>query len=176
MKKCLMLLAFAALLGWNVSAKEAHRHVISFGPAGIIGGAVCYEYMLLPNLSLLIDTGLSFSFFGVAYDAALHTRWYPFSNSEGKPLGVFASGGIGYGGIIGWGSESEGLLLSTGIGYKIGAGRPRGFVFTPLLNINVILGNKTTTHDYDSDTPSWQETKFGVGVFPDFKLLFGWAF
>ena len=173
MKKALLLLALAIFIGGNASAQQAHRHAISMGPSELLGIAINYEYMLFPNFSMAMEAGISASLsLRAGYNAAIHARWFPVSNSAGRTLGFFVSGGLGFGGI--WANEYyvEGVLLSTGVGYKVGAGKRKGFIFTPVLDINFVLGDKTPIGDYYNSG----KTEFGFGWFPNLKVLFGIAF
>ena len=179
MKKALFILVFAFFLAWNVFAQQAHKHTVSFGSGGFAGIVINYEYMLFPNFSLVMDAGTSVSIFPVnyVYNATVHARWFPVSDSAGKTQGFFVSGGLGAGGI--WrdlndnGYALDGFLFSVGMGHKLGVNKSRGFVFTPILDLNVVLGKKVSIHHYEDDK---LESKFGVGYNPNFKLLFGWAF
>ena len=178
MKKALFILVFAFFLAWNVFAQQAHKHTVSFGSGGLAGMVINYEYMLFPNFSLVIDAGTSVSIFPVnyVYNAAAHARWFPVSDSAGKTQGFFVSGGLGFGGIVrdlyDSGYELDGFLFSIDMGHKLGINKSRGFVFTPILDFNVVLGNKVLIHHEDDK----RESKFGVGYNPNFKLLIGWAF
>ena len=169
MKKTLAFFVLAALLGSNISAQEAHKNTIYFGSAGFIGIAAGYERMLLPNFSLTADAGLGLSIAGSAY-ATVGARWYPASK------GFFLSTRFGYGAIIiledtnDNESEQDGVLLSPGIGFKIGKNKPKGFIFCPGLDLDIVIGKRTTHYLYD------EKTEFDVGFNPVLKVLFGIAF
>lgn len=172
MKKITLLFVLAVSLGWNISAQQSHKHAISLGPCVLIGIAANYEYMLFPNFSMVMDAGIHYSpAFEPSYNASVHARWFPISNSKGKVFGFFVSGGLGFGGV--WTPDAvEGLVLTASAGYKFGAGRRKGFIFTPSLDFNVILGEK---RHYDENANK-NVSEFGVGWSPNFKLLFGIAF
>ena len=184
MKKAVLLLFFTFFLGCNVFAQRAHKHSISFGPSAFTGLAVNYEYMVLPNFSLVADTGFTLSvLLNMAFNASIQARWFPVSNSKGEPLGFFVSGGLGCGGILtpdrDGHYEINGLMSSVGIGHKLGIGKRRGFVLNTIMDFNVAIGRKTFIYSYYDEFDNRyenRETKLGVGFNPNFKLLFGWAF
>ena len=191
MKKALLLLVLVIALGGIVSAQEAHKNVIYAGTTDIFGIFVGYERMFRPNFSFLIDAGGAL-FPNFARYVSAHLRWFPFSSYEG--VGFFLDTGIGFGefrrihnwlALIYGGEEVHritGLILSPGLGVKFGAGKRRGLVFAPSLNFDIYLGRKEqflgenrsdALDDYDY---LWGESKSGVGVNPNLKLLFGFAF
>ena len=187
MKKALLLLAFAVFLGWNVSAQQAHKHAINFGTTGLIGFAVGYERMLLSNFSLTVDAGAGLFLSPIRY-LSIGARWYPISGSDGETIGLFMSGSIGYGefeergAFFGWEKGNDtydiwGFMFSPAVGFKIGSNKPRGFLLTPMLGVDIILGQKTRYNpDGHDDLDDIGETNFGWGFNPSFKLLFGFAF
>jgi hypothetical protein len=178
MKKALLLLVLSAVLAGTVTAQEeAHKNAIYFGSTDLFGIALGYERMLRPNLSLLIDAGAGIILIPSFYTSA-RLRWYPFSDSDGNTYGFFVSGGLGYGqfekdfSIFLWEKNAAyqiyGVLISPGIGIKIGAGKPNGFVFSPGIDFDVVLGEKMPLYK--------DETEFGVGLNPNIKVLFGFCF
>ena len=188
MKKVLLLLVLIMVMGGVLSAQEAHKNAFYFGNSDIFGFVLCYERILLPNLSLAIDLGGSYVP-RTAYYSSCYARWYPLTSLEGWSRGLFLAGGLGVGGFSSelslfdldntyeeksW-YAIDGLLVSPGIGYKFGFGKHRGFVCTLGLDVGFIFGDKTTHWETGNDTQT--ETKSNaVGVNPVFKLLFGYAF
>jgi len=108
-----------------------------------------------------------------ACNASLNARWFPFFYSNGRTVGFFLNAGLGTGYVWKGGSDEygiQGAILSPGIGYKVGVNRRRGFVFTPILDFDFVLGEKEF---YGCDS---RETEFGVAFAPNVKLLFGIGF
>ena len=182
MKKVLLLLILAITIGGLISAEEAHTNAIYFGTTDLFGFMVCYERVLNPHLSMTIDAGYAI-FLNPAYYVSAHLRWLPFSRSDGTPVGFFIDTGAGFGKFrheFSWLASVDdeyeddfnvlGLILSPGIGFKFGAGKPRGFVFAPSLNIDIYIGTKTDLLE------SEPEKEFGMGINPNLKLLLGYAF
>ena len=192
MKKAVLLLVIVIALGGILSAQEAHKNAFYGGSCGIFGLALCYERVLSPNFSLLIDTGIPLLPNPAIY-ASAHLRWFPFSSNEN--VGFFLDAGVGFGNfwqIFDWlillkDQREEflitGLILSPGIGLKFGTGKRRGFVFSPSLNFDIYLGGREnylgepgSSESHKEDDYLWDKPKFGVGVNPNLKLLFGFAF
>ena len=181
----MFLLIIVIFLTGNVSAQNAHKNAINFGSTGIIGIAAGYERMLLPNFSLTVDAGYGL-FLSPAFYASVGARWYPISGSDGKTMGLFLSGSVGYGEIeereplFAWEKNRDmydiwGLMFSPSVGFKIGAGKPKGFLVTPILGVDIFLGEKTTHHGTNEEKYT-EDPEFGLGFNPSFKLLFGIAF
>jgi hypothetical protein len=183
MKKALLLLVLTIILGVNIYAQESHKNAIYTGSVGIIGFSMCYERMILPNFSLGFDFGTGLYIFGPedAMYISLQPRWYPLADTQD---GFFVSFGLGYCETTNWSNnlwakdwdDMYGLLLSPGMGFKIGFGKPRGFVLIPALRIDVIIGEKITYNYYTENNDSEKETKFGVAFTPVPQILFGYAF
>ena len=178
MKKLLLFLILFVILGGAVIAQEdAHKNAIYFGTTDIFGFALCYERMLSQNVSLLMDTGAALTLVPSFY-AASRLRWYPFSYSDGNTYGFFVSWGLGYGqfekdfSIFIWERdevyEIYGLLITSGIGVKLGFGKPKGFVFNIGMDFDVVFGEKMSLYN--------DKKEFGVGFNPNIKLLFGFGF
>jgi opacity protein-like surface antigen len=185
MKKVLLLLVILTVLAGVVTAQEgAHKNAIYFGTTDILGLALGYERMLRPNLSLMVDAGAALVLVPSFY-AASRLRWYPVSDSDGKTYGLFVSAGLGYdqfekdSSIFLWEKDEEydmyGLLISPGIGIKIGFGKPKGFVFNIGVDFDVVLGEKTR-YNYNEYDEIKTKSGFGVGFNPNIKLLFGFGF
>lgn len=182
MKKALLVMILVISFGSLLSAQQAHKNVVYFGNTGLFGFALCYERMFLPNFSLVLDAG--YAFYMPEYYASVRLRWFPGSDSDGVSTAFFMSAGIGYGGYLNqWGlqelideeDENEykiyGAIFSPGVGFKIGFGKRRGFIFTPALDLDIFFGEKSKRED-----DGWSESRFGVGLSPNLKLLFGYAF
>ena len=122
MKKTLLLFGFAVFLAWNVSAQQAHKNAITIGNSGFIGAAICYERALNSNFSLTAETTMYFSLFDlvdvVAINASLRARWYPLSDSDGRIVGFFFTGGLGvvFGPTGGFILSFPFLALAAGLG------------------------------------------------------------
>ena len=178
MKKTLLLLILFATLGGIATTQEKiHKNVIYFGTIDMFGIALCYERMLRQNLSLLVDTGAALTVAPSSY-AVSRLRWYPFSDSDGNTYGFFVSGGLGYdqfeksSSIFIWEKDAAykiyGLLLSPGIGTKMGFGKPKGTVFSIGMDIDIVFGKKMSLYN--------DKTEFGAGFNPNIKLLLGFGF
>ena len=177
MKKVLLLLVLVIALGGIVSAKEAHKNVIYVGSTGLFGFASGYERMLSKNFSLLIDTGLAFLINPAVY-ISTHLRWFPFLDSQGKPIGFFLDAGTGLGRYFHWADSNDknydimGIIFSSGLGFKFGSRKSKGLVFAPSLNYDIYLGEKS----WDYNANNERESKFGAGFNTNLKLLFGFGF
>jgi len=168
------LIIFVILGGTVIAQEEAHKNAVYIGTTSILGFATGYERMLRPNFSLVIESGVA-AFITQSFYTALRCRWFPFSDSN---VGLFVSGGLGYGQLIKeysflmWEREEDyeiyGGAISPGVGIKVGFGKPRGFVLTTAMDYDIILGEKKYLYN--------DETKFGVGFNFNVKLLFGFAF
>ena len=185
MKKTIFLLIFAVFLALNISAQEPHKNAINFGTTGLLGIAVGYERMLLSNFSMTVDIGYGL-YLSPSFYTSIGARWYPVSDSNGKTAGFFLSVSAGYGEIsereslFAWEKDSNpydiwGFMISPSLGFKIGSGKPRGFMVTPMIGADIFLGEKTI-YDKVYEDKYKKESEFGLGFNPSFKLLFGYAF
>ena len=184
MKRETFVLVLAVFLGWNAHAQEAHKNAINFGLSGLFGISVGYERLFTPNFSMALDTGLGW-ILSPTFFATIGFRLYPFDSGE-KPVGFFVAGSVGYGEIqekeplFLWEEERDsydiwGLMFSPSIGIKIGAGKPKGFIFTPIIGADIFLGKKTLYNgSYLNNYKGGSE--IGWGFNPHIKLLFGVAF
>ena len=188
MKKILLTLILALCASFFLQAQGTHKNAIYAGTVDVFGLAVCYEKVLTENYTLLIDTGIPF-FPNPAIYIKSHLRWFPFKDYEGKTVGFFLDAGAGFGElrrIYSWlnllydGDVEEyrvlGLIISPGLGFKFGANKRRGFVFSPSLNLDIYVGSKAKYLGNTDEGDQWEKSKFGAGVNPNIKLLFGFAF
>jgi hypothetical protein len=179
MKKALLFLFLLAALGGIVTAQEEpHKNVIYIGTTDIFGFATSYERIFRPDFSLIVDMGASL-FFSQTYYTIVRTRYYPSFNSDGTRSGFFLSLGAGFGKLqkddmmlFLWEKdpyEVNGFVLSPGIGIKIGNSKPTGFIFSVGMDLDLYIGEETIDGNK-------AETKIGVGLNPNCKLLFGFGF
>jgi len=177
MKKTLLFFILFGIIGGTAIAQEkVHKNVVYFGSTDMFGIALCYERMLRQDLSLLVDTGAALASAPSSY-AVSKLRWYPFSDSDGN-TGFFVSGGLGYNQfekgspIFIWERDAAykiyGLLVSPGIGIKMGFGKPKGAVFSIGMDLDVVFGKKISLNN--------SKTEFGAGFNPNIKLLLGLGF
>ena len=150
----LIFIVLLVVSGAVFAQERAHNTVaLSFG---IVGVEASYERMFNRYLSVLGSASATTILFMDEITASVQGRWYPFGRAFHLDLGLGYTYGMGVGNFMGKAilgamtlgliflipdyidknPRKGGLLIQTGLGWKIDVGKPDGFVLPITLGLN----------------------------------------
>ena len=162
-KKTILILMILVIMAGSISAQNDERAKNSIAlQFGIIGLALSYERIFIPQFSLLADVSYTTLILMDEFTASIKARWYPWGKTFFMDLGLGYSYGYGMSGFIidaamtvltfgywlkmkpgGWEKNefiTGGFLIQPGLGWKIDIGRPDGFVLPISLGMDFKIG------------------------------------